>query len=48
MVADVRASIPEIRLDCVSKRYRNAATALEDISLTVERGEFVTFLGPSG
>jgi NitT/TauT family transport system ATP-binding protein len=48
MVAEARASIPEIRLERVSKHYRNAAIALEGISLTVERGEFVTFLGPSG
>jgi NitT/TauT family transport system ATP-binding protein len=41
-------SIPEIELQGVTKRYRNAAVAIEDISLTVERGEFVTFLGPSG
>jgi NitT/TauT family transport system ATP-binding protein len=41
-------TVPEIALQGVSKRYRNAATALEDISLTVNRGEFVTFLGPSG
>ena len=41
-------TVPEIALQGVSKRYRNAAVALEDISLTVERGEFVTFLGPSG
>jgi NitT/TauT family transport system ATP-binding protein len=40
--------VPEIALQGVSKRYRNAATALEDISLIVNRGEFVTFLGPSG
>jgi NitT/TauT family transport system ATP-binding protein len=40
--------IPEIALHGVSKRYRNAAVALESISLSVERGEFVTFLGPSG
>ena len=48
MVAEARASIPEIRLERVSKHYRNAAIALEGISLTVERREFVTFLGPSG
>jgi NitT/TauT family transport system ATP-binding protein len=41
-------TVPEIALQSVSKRYRNAAVALEGISLTVERGEFVTFLGPSG
>jgi len=41
-------SIPEIELRGVTKRYRNAAVAIHDISLTVERGEFVTFLGPSG
>jgi NitT/TauT family transport system ATP-binding protein len=41
-------TVPEILLQQVSKRYRNAAAALEDISLTVNRGEFVTFLGPSG
>jgi NitT/TauT family transport system ATP-binding protein len=40
--------IAEIVLADVGKRYRNAAVALEGISLAVERGEFVTFLGPSG
>jgi len=41
-------SIPEILLDRVSKSYRSGAAALDQISLTVERGEFVTFLGSSG
>jgi len=40
--------IPEIVLKGVGKRYRGAAVALDGISLTIERGEFVTFLGPSG
>ena len=41
-------SIPEIELAAVGKRFRDGAVALDGISLTVERGEFVTFLGPSG
>jgi NitT/TauT family transport system ATP-binding protein len=48
MVNEQTRSIPEIELQGVSKRFRNAAVAVEGISLTVERGEFVTFLGPSG
>jgi len=48
MVIEAKGAIPEIALEGVSKRFRNAAVAVEGISLTVERGEFVTFLGPSG
>ena len=48
MVTVAPQTIPEIALSGVTKRYRNAAVAVESISLTVERGEFVTFLGPSG
>ena len=48
MVRTGSEALPEIELDGVTKRYRNTAIALEDISLTVERGEFLTFLGPSG
>ncbi len=48
MVISGARTIPEIELHGVTKRYRNASVALEGISLTVERGEFVTFLGPSG
>ena len=48
MVTETKGSIPEVVLDGVGKRYRNAAVALQGISLNVERGEFVTFLGPSG
>ena len=39
MVSGVERSVPEIALEGVSKRYRNAAVALEGISLNVERGE---------
>ncbi len=48
MVMRAPGAVPEIELRNVSKRFRNAAVALEGISLTVERGQFVTFLGPSG
>jgi NitT/TauT family transport system ATP-binding protein len=43
-----RKSVPEIALDGVGKRFRDGTVALDGISLSVERGEFVTFLGPSG
>jgi NitT/TauT family transport system ATP-binding protein len=48
MVTETSKTASEVACDGVSKRYRNAAVALEGISLTVGRGEFVTFLGPSG
>ena len=44
----ITRTVPEIALEGVGKRFRNAAVVLEDISLTVQRGEFVTLLGPSG
>jgi NitT/TauT family transport system ATP-binding protein len=47
MVTQLANAVPEILLRDVSKRYKNNA-AVENISLVVERGEFVTFLGPSG
>jgi NitT/TauT family transport system ATP-binding protein len=48
MVENHPETLPEISLHAVTKRFKNAAVALESISLTVNRGEFVTFLGPSG
>ncbi len=41
-------TVPEIAFDAVGKRFRDGAAVLEKISLSVERGEFVTILGPSG
>lgn len=38
---------PIVELRGVSKRY-GAQVALEDFSLEVRRGEFLTLLGPSG
>ena len=38
---------PEIRLSNVTKRFQDV-TAVDDVSLTVNPGEFLTLLGPSG
>jgi NitT/TauT family transport system ATP-binding protein len=48
MVTENKGAIPEIMLQGVTKRFRNAAIAVQNISIAIERGEFVTFLGPSG
>ena len=48
MVDIARRSSSRDRAARVGKRFRGAAVALENISLTINRGEFVTFLGPSG
>lgn len=48
MVRSAARHIPEIEFQNVSKRYRKSGFVLQDISLTVDRGEFVAILGPSG
>lgn len=39
--------MPDIRFENVTKRYGDVV-AVDNVSLTVERGEFFSFLGPSG
>ena len=39
---------PEITIEAVAKQFRTGALALTDISLNVDKGEFVSLLGPSG
>ncbi len=48
MVSMQAGSIPEIVLNEVGKCFHDAAPVLKNISLTVDRGEFVSILGPSG
>src|SRR5690348_2530413 len=38
----------QIRLEGVTKDYGLAHPAVDNISLTIEPGEFITLLGPSG
>jgi NitT/TauT family transport system ATP-binding protein len=42
------AAQAEIVLEGVSKQFRAGTLALKDVSLQVEKGEFVALLGPSG
>ena len=39
---------PRVMMDGVSKIFSNGTIALQDMSLTVQAGEFVSLLGPSG
>lgn len=40
--------MPILEFQKVSKTYNNATNALQDVSFTVEEGEFVSIIGPSG
>jgi spermidine/putrescine transport system ATP-binding protein len=40
-------SLPSVRLEDVTKRFGDV-TAVDDLTLDIERGEFFTLLGPSG
>jgi NitT/TauT family transport system ATP-binding protein len=40
--------VPEVELLGVSKRYGKGCAVIEDLNLTVCKGEFVSLIGPSG
>lgn len=37
-----------LSLKNVSKKYKNGIVALNNVSLDVEKGEFISIIGPSG
>lgn len=45
--AEATSAAAAVQLRSVTKRY-DAVTALDEVSLTVERGQFLVLLGPSG
>jgi putative spermidine/putrescine transport system ATP-binding protein len=48
----MRHDFQELRLDRVTRRFAGAGgkafNALEELTLTIKRGEFIALLGPSG
>jgi ABC-type nitrate/sulfonate/bicarbonate transport system, ATPase component len=46
--APVASSAAAVRLEGVTRRYPNGVEALEDVSLDIAPGSFVSLLGPSG
>ena len=40
--------MPILEFQHVNKVYNNSTKALDDVSFSVEKGEFVSIIGPSG
>jgi spermidine/putrescine transport system ATP-binding protein len=47
-IADPVGSRPLLEIDGMSKSFGPETVALDDVSLTIEEGEFFTIIGPSG
>ena len=45
---NVASKVPEIALEGVSKQFRGGTLALQNVSMKVDKGEFVSLLGSSG
>ena len=37
-----------IKINNVTKTYKNGVTAIQDLNLTIEKGEFIFIIGSSG
>jgi NitT/TauT family transport system ATP-binding protein len=48
MVSAQAKPVAEIAIDGVSKQFRAGSLAIDKVSVTVQKGEFVSLLGPSG
>ena len=42
------SAVPIIQMDRVQKRFGKTTLAVESMSVSIRRGEFISFLGPSG
>ena len=48
LAAQASSGVPEVLISDVSKQFRSGSQALRNVSMQVDKGEFVSLLGPSG